>query len=350
MAPRRYTPCLPSADWHAMTSTTIKVQSVRRQGEAWQRLISILVRRCLTVLVALTALVVVSFLLLHLVPGDPAARVVGLNAAPGRVAAVRHQLGLDEPLATQFVHYVSRLGHLDFGTSYQTGEPIAHLVRERLPETLRLVGLVILETMLISTFAGLLFGALTREGRHRRVEGAFTVVTSVLGAVPEYVIGTVLVVVFGVSLRWFPIAGGAGLSALVLPSVAIAAGPIAILSRIIRVETLQVLAQDYVRTAYSKRLTTTRIYLRHVLPNAASGALTVGALLFTSLLGGTVIVENVFALPGLGSSLVQAVVGRDYPVVQAIILVLGLAVLILNILVESLVGMLDPQSALGERR
>jgi peptide/nickel transport system permease protein len=166
----------------------------------------------------------------------------------------------------------------------------------------------------------------------------------VIGALPEYLAGTFLAFVFAVWLRLLPVAGDAGWSSLVLPALAIALRPSAVLARIVRVETLNVLAQDYMRTARSKRLPVRLIYLRHTLPNVTTAALSIGGLLFAGLIGGAVVVENVFARPGLGTALVSAVMNRDYPVIQGLILMIGVAVAFVNLMVDVLQGILDPRS------
>jgi peptide/nickel transport system permease protein len=187
-------------------------------------------------------------------------------------------------------------------------------------------------------------GAFTREGRHKRGELTYTGVASVLGALPEFLAATFLAFVFAVWLRVLPVAGGDGLIGLILPVASVSLRPIAILSRIVRVETLNVLAMDYIRTARGKRLPWRLIYLRHTLPNVITAALTIGGVLFAGLVGGGVVVENVFARAGLGTALVTAVVQRDYPVIQGIVLVLGITVVLVNAIVDILVAIVDPRA------
>ncbi|MER6173852.1 ABC transporter permease [Streptosporangium sp. NPDC001681] len=291
----------------------------------------------------LAGLLVVSFLLLHLVPGDPAVRVAGLNATPEQVMAVRQRLGLDQPIHRQFVDYVAHVFQFDFGRSFQTGEPVTEVIGSRFGVTLRLAVAGIVVTMSVGVIIGLVMGALTREGRRRGTEASFALGTSLVGAVPEYVMGTLLALVFAVVLGWLPVAGLADPAGLILPTIAVSLAPTAVLSRIVRVETLAVLAQEYTRAAWAKRLRPLWVYGMHVLPNALTAALTIGGLVFAGLLGGTVVVENVFALPGLGSKLVESVMARDYPVVQAVILLLGAAIVLVNSCVEAAVKLLDPR-------
>lgn len=294
----------------------------------------------------LSGLLVATFLLLHMTPGDPAVRVAGLNATPQRLADVRHELGLDRPLPAQFLTYVGNVAKWRFGTSFQTGEPVSSIIASRLPVTLEIVVGAMVLTFAFGIGIGVWMAAITREGRHRRVESAFSAGTSLLGSIPEYVVGTALVLVFAVWLGLLPVAGNVTWQGYVLPVVAVAFAPTAVVARIVRVETLDVLAQNYVRTARAKRLSVLRTYGLHVLPNSLTGALTVGGLIFASLLGGTVVVENVFAVPGLGSSLVQAVQVRDYPLVQVTVLVLGFSIAVVNLCVEAALSVLDRQSSL----
>ena len=196
----------------------------------------------------------------------------------------------------------------------------------------------------LSVPAGMFAGAFTREGRHRRAEVGFTAATSVIGSLPEYLAGTFLAFFFAVLFRLLPVAGSEGWQSLVLPALAMSLRPIAILARLVRVETLNVLAMDYMRTARSKRLPARLVYWRHVLPNVVTAALTIGGILFAGLIGSAVVVENVFARPGLGTTLVNAVLGRDYPIIQGIILVLGFTVVTVNATVDILLAIVDPRS------
>lgn len=282
--------------------------------------------------------------MVRLIPGDPARTIAGFDASREEVERVRQALGLDRPLLTQFVAYTRNALRLNFGESFVTSEPVTKIIADRLPETGQLALVALLLVLLLSVPLGMIAGALTREGRNRGAEVAFTAVTSIGGALPEFLASTFLAFFFAVWLRWLPVAGADSSAAIILPALAISIRPIAILSRIVRVEALNVLAQDYIRTARSKRLPATLLYLRHTLPNVLTAALTIGGLLFTGLLGGAVIVENVFAWPGLGTAVVSAVLARDYPVIQGVILMLGIAVVLVNTFVDILLGIVDPRS------
>jgi len=232
----------------------------------------------------------------------------------------------------------------DFGTSFALHIPVTDLIAQRIGYSLQLAVISLLLVMVVSIPGGMLAGALTRDGRRPRGEVVFTGAASVVGSIPEFLAGTFLAFVFAVWLRVLPVAGIEGWETLILPVLAISLRPTAVVARIVRVETLNVLAMDYLRTARSKRLPDRLIYLRHTLPNVLTAALTVGGLLFAGLIGGAVIVENVFARPGLGTGLVNAVQARDYPVIQGITLVLGLGVVIVNTLVVIALAIVDPRS------
>jgi peptide/nickel transport system permease protein len=270
--------------------------------------------------------------------------LVGPSGTAEQVAEVRRDLRLDEPIPTQLLTYMGKLASGDLGTSFITNDSVAKVIGQRIGTSVRLAGSALVLVLLVSAPIGLIAGALTREGRHRRGEVGFTAITSLVGAMPEYLTATLLAFVFAVWLRILPVAGGTSWEALILPVLAVSLRPIAVLARIVRVETLGVLAQDYMRTARSKRLPARLIYFRHALPNVISSALAIGGILFASLIGGAVVVENVFALPGLGTALIDAVVARDYPVIQGVILVLGVTVVVVNAIVDVLLGIVDPRS------
>ena len=301
-------------------------------------------RRLASLALVLIALATASFMLVRLIPGDPALIVGGLNATPEQLVAIRHQLGIDQPIGVQFVHFWTDLAHGQLGASFLTQQPVSEIIQQRIGNSLQLAAVAVLLVLLFSIPAGMLTGALTRDGRNKRFEIVLTAVTSVVGSLPEYLAATFLAFVFAVSLRLLPAAGDEGGQSLVLPVLAISLRPMAILTRLVRVETLNVLAMDYMRTARSKRLPARLIYLRHALPNVVTAALTIGGILFAGIVGGAVVVENVFARPGLGTELVNAVLSRDYPVVQGIILVLGVTVVVVNATVDMLLAVVDPRS------
>ncbi|WP_327179558.1 ABC transporter permease [Streptomyces sp. NBC_01335] len=305
-------------------------------------------RRGVRLLLSLGVVVTASFAMIRLIPGDPVRAALGVDASPGLVAARRHDLGLDTPFLSQYRHYLDGLLHGDLGTSLVTGAPVAELVRTRLPATLEIAVLAFLAALAVALPGGLLAAVRTRDGRRPRTELVFTAVTAGLTGVPDFVLAAGLTALLAVGLQLLPVAGAAGAESLVLPVLALSLAPTAVLLRIVRVEALKVLNEDYLRTARSKRLSPARRYLRHAAPNMASAALTVAGSLLPGLIAGTVLVEKVFAWPGIGSAMAQSVVAQDYPVVQAMVLVLGTTVLLSGLLVDVLLTLLDPRSAIRE--
>jgi peptide/nickel transport system permease protein len=306
------------------------------------------VRRLGRLLVSLWVLVTAAFAMIHLIPGDPVRGALGPTAPADLVEARREALGLNDPLLAQYADYLRGLFTGDLGTSFSSQLPVSEVIAQRLPATLWLAVLAFLAAVAIAIPLGVTMGVLTRRGHGRRTELTFTTSSVVVATIPDFLIGIALVYVFGVQLAWLPVAGNETPSAYLLPVLALTIGPAAILARIVRVEMVGVLEADFVRTARAKRLPPRRVYLSHALPNAVTAALTLGGLLLGSMVAGTVLVENVFAWPGLGSTIVQSILNKDYPVVQAIVLVYGVGVLLTNTAVDVILALLDPRSMIRE--
>ncbi|WP_409462564.1 ABC transporter permease [Amycolatopsis sp. GA6-003] len=305
-------------------------------------------RRLGRFVVSLWVLVTMAFLMIQLIPGDPVRAALGLTAPIELVNARRAALGLDHPLWQQYLDYFGGLFRGDLGTSMLTGQPVGDIISDRLPATLQLALPAFVVVIGLAIPLGLTFAVLTRGGRRRGAELGFTSATVLFAAIPEFLFAVALVAFFAVQLGWFPVAGHDGAGSLVLPVIALALGPASTLARIVRVETLSVLGDDFVRTARAKRLPARLVYLRHALPNALTATLTLGGLMLTSLVAGTVLVENVFAWPGLGSTISQSILQKDYPLVQGIVLVYGIGVLLVNLIVDLLLAVLDPRSTIRE--
>ncbi|WP_043717292.1 ABC transporter permease [Kutzneria sp. 744] len=305
-------------------------------------------RRLTRFAVSLWVLVTASFLMLHLIPGDPIRAALGMNASQDLVNQRRQALGLDDPLLLQYWDYLKGLFTGDLHTSLSSQLPVAQIIGERLPATLELAVAAFALAIVVAVPLGAVMGVITRNGRARRAELVFTTAGVIVGAIPEFVLCVVLVWILGVQLQWLPVAGKTGFASFVLPVVALAVGPAAILSRILRVEMVAVVGADYVRTARAKRLPAFAVYAKHALPNALTSTLTLGGLLLGTMVAGTVLVENVFAWPGLGSTIVSSILGKDYPVVQGVVLVYGVGVLAVNLLVDVALALLDPRSTIRE--
>ncbi|WP_328808131.1 ABC transporter permease [Nonomuraea antri] len=305
-----------------------------------------LARRAVRLAVSLGVLVTASFGMIHLVPGDPVRAALGPTADPALVAARQHALGLDRPLPEQLWAFLTGLARGRLGESITTEMPVAQIIADRLPATVEIAVPAFLAIMLVGIPLGMAAAVLTRDGRRRRGELAFTSITGLIGAIPEFLLAVGLVALFAVAVPVLPVASRGGPSSYVLPIVALAAVPAVVLARIVRVETLKVLGEDYLRTARAKLLPARLLYLRHALPNLLTSSLTLGGLLFTSLIAGTVLIENVFAWPGLGTTIVQAITQKDYPLVQGVVLVYGTAALLITFAVDVAVAVADPRSTI----
>jgi peptide/nickel transport system permease protein len=288
---------------------------------------------------------IATFLLVRLIPGDPARLVLGSHASQHSVEALRQELGLDESILSQYWHYTVGALHLDFGQSFTGHVPVSTELSSRVGNELELIGVAVALVLVIGVGAGMLAGALTANGRHPAIEQSFVFVTGTLGSVPGYVAATLLALVFAVTLQWLPVGGNEGPDSVILPAFSIAVPQAALLARIVRVETLGVLGQSYVRAARSKRLPRRSIYGRYVLPNVLTAALTLGGTIFAQSIGSAIIVETVFAWNGLGLLLTQAVLRLNFPVVQGAALLLALIVVVVNACVDLAVSVIDPRSA-----
>ncbi|HVV22237.1 MAG TPA: ABC transporter permease [Pseudonocardiaceae bacterium] len=306
------------------------------------------VRRLGRFVVSLWVLLTAAFLMIHLIPGDPVRAALGISAPPELVAERRHALGLDLPLPVQYWHYLRGVFTGDFGASMASQLPVSRIIADRLPATLQLAVAAFVVAIVIAIPLGTFMGVVTRGGRARRTELAFTTTSVLVGAIPDFLVGVVLVWIVGVHLHWLPVAGRSGVDSFVLPVLSLAIGPAAVLSRILRVEMIGVLQADYVRTARAKRLPPMAVYVRHALPNALTATITLGGLLLSTMVAGTVLVENVFAWPGLGSTIVSSILSKDYPVVQGVVLVYGIGVLAVNLVVDVALALLDPRSTIRE--
>ncbi len=292
----------------------------------------------------LLGVAVVVFAMLHLTPGDPARAILGDRPASAEtLERLRQELRLDEPLPQQFVAFVGSAARGDLGTSYFTRRPVTTEIRERLPVTVRLMVGAMLVALLTGVPAGVL--AATRPGTPLDY-GVMTLAT--LGvSLPGFWLGLMLILVFAVNLGWLPVAGFSGPQYFVLPALALGASAAAVIARLTRSSLLEVLSLDYVRTAQAKGLRDRQVVFKHALRNALVPVVTVIGLQVGSLLAGSVIIETVFALPGLGRLIVQGIASRDYPLVQGITLFAALSYVLINFLVDLLYGFINPRIRYG---
>ncbi|WP_159702944.1 ABC transporter permease [Arthrobacter sp. 18067] len=291
-------------------------------------------------------LLTLGFLMMHLVPGDPVRAALGKGASEEMVRQQREALGLEDPLIVQYVRFISDAVRGEFGTSLFTGQKVTDAISEQFGASLQLALLSFVVVILIAIPLGVVSAALTKGGRRRHFELGFTTSTVVIATVPSFILAQVLVYVFAVQLQWLPIAGNDGWESLILPVISLSVAPAAILARIVRVEVLAVLGEDFIRTARAKRMPGMWIYLREALPNAMTATLTIAGLMLAGLIAGTVLVESVFSWPGMGTSMVTSIRQKDYPMVQGMIIVYGLGVMITNVVVDIVLSAIDPRTAL----
>jgi peptide/nickel transport system permease protein len=304
-------------------------------------------RRLLATIPVMAVVAVTVFLMLRLTTGDPAAIIAGDNATSHDVAAIRTSLGLDRPMAQQFVIWIGRILRGDLGESFFFKRPVVELIGERVPPTLALATCTIVLAVSMAVPLGVVAAWKRGTWIDRGVMGF-----SVLGfSVPTFVVGYALIYFFAVELGWLPVQGyqrladgfGGFLERLILPSCTLAVIYVALIARIARASVLEVLNADHVRTARAKGLGDLAVLLRHVLRNAAVPIVTVIGLGVALLIGGVVVTESVYAIPGLGRLTVDAVLARDYPTVQAVILLFSVVYVLLNLLVDLTYTILDPR-------
>jgi peptide/nickel transport system permease protein len=295
-----------------------------------------------------------TFMLIHLIPGDPAQVLLGENATPQLVAALDHQLGLDRPLLVQFGFWLWQAVQGNLGTSIQLHQPVLQAIIQRLPVTAELGGASLLFSLVLAVPLGV------SAATHRNGAADWLVnVTSLFGiAVPSFVLGLILILVFAVILRIFPPGGYVpftddplgNVRDLILPMITLGTGTVAINLRQIRASMLDVLHQDYVRTAWAKGLRPTRVYYVHALRNALMPLLTIAGLQVGAILAGAVVVENIFLWPGIGQLAFQSILAKDFPVVQGVVLLSALSYMVVNLLVDIGYGVLDPRIGYGKRQ
>ena len=297
--------------------------------------------------VTLAVLAVLVFYMIRLIPGDPVITMLGIQATPDSVAALRHQLGLDRSVPVQFWIFISGLVRGDLGNSILVREPVMTLVRQRLPVTLFLVTYA----MVIATIITVPLGIAAALRKDSAVDQAIRGFSVVWISTPSFWVGILMLIVFGVWLEWFPVGGGGRTLAddayyLFLPALTMGLGVSAVLTRNLRDAILATLGSEHVVVARAKGLPGPRVIVRHVLRNAILSTVTLLGLYIGFLVGGSVIIESVFALPGMGSEMVAAILGRDYQVVQGFTLVYAVMVSLVYLITDIAYALIDPRVAL----
>ncbi|WP_211299371.1 ABC transporter permease [Pukyongiella litopenaei] len=290
---------------------------------------------------------VLTFLLMHMLPGDPATIIAGDMADKDAIAQVRRDLGLDQPVAVQLWLWVTNLLQGDFGRSLMLNQPVIEAFFERLPVTLSLA----LVAFIITIPVGIVLGVVAAVWRDTWVDSAVMVLALVGVSVPNFWIAILSVILFSVTLGWLPSAGyvplhedfSRWLASLIQPAVVLALFQIGYLARMTRSAMLEVLDQDYIRTARAKGVSVRVTIMKHAFRNTLMQVVTVSGYILSLLIGGSVVIEQIFALPGIGRLLVQAIMARDYPVVQGTMLLLGFAFVLINIVIDLIYAYVDPR-------
>ena len=310
-------------------------------------MLNYLLRRTAASIPVLVLVSLMSFAVIWLVPGDPAAAFLDSSASPEQVARLRHELGLDQPLPIQMAEWYGRVLTGDLGQSILLRRSVGAALVERLPVTLSLAGLALVLAVTLGILAGVL--AAIRRGT---LADQSIMTLALLGlSVPDFWLGLVLIVVFAVGLGWLPSGGfvpitqsiSGWLATMALPALTLALVQMGFIARMTRSAMLDVLHQDFMRTAHAKGLSHGYVIMRHGLPNAMMPILTVIGIIAGSLLGGAVVVEQVFSLPGVGRLIIGAIMSRDFPVIQGGLLFLALIYLVINLLVDLLYAVVDPR-------
>lgn len=297
------------------------------------------VRRLLLTLPVAWIVVTLVFALIHLVPGDPVAQMLGEGAPVGEIQRMRHELGLDRPLLEQYKTYIVGLAKGDMGVSFRNQQSVAKAIATRFPATLQLAIAAIVVSLLLAIPAGVV-SAVKRGRLTDKAIGAF----SLFGvSLPNFALGPLLILLFSIALGLLPVSGRGGISHLILPASTMGLGLAAITTRMVRASMLEEIQQDYVRTARAKGLPERTILVRHALRNGLLPVVTILGLQAGALLAGAIITETIFAWPGLGRLTVQALNARDYPLLQGCILTISLSYIVVNLLTDVVYSLVDPR-------
>lgn len=298
-----------------------------------------LTQRLLLSVPVVLGVTMIVFAILFLTPGDPVRAMAGDRASEERVQEIRAQLGLDRPWPAQYLRWLGRAVQGDLGISIAAKRPVTELIREQLPFTVRLT----LTALSIGTVLGVLLGVVAAVKQNTWVDRLITFTSLFWFSMPNFWLGLMLILVFGLWLRWTPISGARGSAALILPALTMALPQMGSLARLVRTEMLEVLHDEYIRTAHAKGVHPVWVFYRHALRNAL---IPVAVLIFLGLpwlLGGAIVIETIFAWPGMGRLMYQALTQKDFPVVQGLLLLIALATVLTNLLGDVVTALLDPR-------
>ncbi len=298
-----------------------------------------LIKRLCSAVFVLFGITTLVFLLIHIVPGDPVEVMLGETARPADREALRHALGLDLPVLQQWWQYLSGITHFDLGESLHSRRAVSQLLAERLPAT----AILSIASMLIAIVIALPLGILAAVYKDS-VWDRIAMMTAMLGvSIPNFVMGPLLILIFALWLGWFPVSGKESFASLILPAFTLGTALAAILSRMVRASMLEVIQEDYIRAARARGLSEIRILGLHALRNAALPVITILGMQFGALLAGAVITETIFAWPGIGQLMIESIQKRDYPVVQACVLLISFIYVLVNLLTDFIYTALDPR-------
>ena len=312
-------------------------------------MLKFIVKRVLLMLPILLGVSLITFLIVRNIPGDPVRVLIGFDqrATPEQIENIRRAYGLDQPLPVQYLKWLGHVLQGDLGNSLRTTRPLTTELGLRLPVTAQLT----LFAAILGAIPALVLGVLAALRRNTRFDWMTTAFTMIGISVPNFLLATVLVLVFSFNLKWLPPVGYTpftedpiqNLKTMILPAISLALPFMAIMMRFTRSAVLEVIGQEYVRVARAKGLPQKRVLLRHILPNAGIPILTIAGIQVAALLGGTVIVEQIFGLPGVGRYIYEAIANRDYPVVQSVVLVMAAIFVLVSLIVDVLYAVLDPR-------
>jgi ABC-type dipeptide/oligopeptide/nickel transport system permease component len=302
-------------------------------------MLAFVIRRLLLTLPVIWIVVTLVFGLIHMVPGDPIAQMLGEGASISEVERLRHELGLDRPILVQYETYIRGLLHGDLGVSFRNQEPVAASILLRYPATIELAAAALVFSVIIAVPSGVI--SATHRGQF--IDRALGVATLFAVSLPNFALGPMLILLFSIWLGWLPVSGRDGLAHLVLPAATLGGALAAITTRMVRASMLEEIHQDYVRTARAKGLPERTILFRHALRNGLIPVITILGLQTGALLAGAFITEPIFSWPGLGRLTIQAINSRDYPLVQGCILTIALTYILINLVTDILYSVVDPR-------
>lgn len=302
-------------------------------------MLKLIIKRILMLIPVVLCIILIVFTIMEFTPGDPARLILGEKATQEQVGVLREQMGLNEPFFVRYVNYIVDIAHGDFGRSYLSNVPVNEIISARFPNTLKLATM----GMLLSVIIGMPIGILSAVKQYTVIDSA-SIIFALLGAsIPTFWLAMMLMIIFSLNLNWFPSSGFTTIRHMILPSITLAFYSAAVIMRMTRSSMLEVIRQDFIRTARAKGASEKRVIMRHALKNSIIPVITVVGVNFGLLLGGAVVTETVFAIPGLGPAMVAAIRTKDNPIVLASVILIAVAFSIINLCVDILYAFIDPR-------